>query len=225
VDLILAEQTLLIALGDEKGRDKTQWGSDPGLAAALLLDLARLELVTVDAEGKIAAVDGALPGHELLRDAYRTIRGSSRPRRAKRWVQRLPRQLKPLRRRLSRGLVQHGILAEQRTKLLGLVPRTRFPTVDPAPERELRERLRDVLLAGRDPSEEEALLLGLLEPLGLIDSLVARGQRRAARKRAKAVAEQGVAGNAVRDAIHAVQAEAAVVIGIAAAGSTIVSSR
>jgi hypothetical protein len=54
---------------------------------------------------------------------------------------------------------------------------------------------------------------------------VARGPRRAARKRAKAVAEQCVAGNAVRDAIHAVQAEAAVVIGIAAASSTIASSR
>ena len=201
MDLIIAEQTLLIALDDEKGRDKTQWGSGPGLA-------------------------GALPGHELLRDAYTTIRGSSKPRNARRWVQRLPRKLKPLRRRLSRGLVQRSILAERRTKLLGLIPMTRFPTVDPAPERELRERLRDVLLAGRDANEEEALLLGLLEPLGLINSLVARGQRRAARKRAKAVAEQGVAGNAVRDAIHAVQAEAAVVIGIAAAGgSTIVSSR
>ena len=181
--------------------------------------------MTVDADRKIVAVDGALPGHELLRDAYTTIRGSSKPRNARRWVQRLPRKLKPLRRRLSRGLVQRSILAERRTKLLGLIPMTRFPTVDPAPERELRERLREVLLAGRDANEEEALLLGLLEPLGLINSLVARGQRRAARKRAKAVAEQGVAGNAVRDAIHAVQAEAAVVIGIAAAGSTIVSSR
>ena len=121
MDLTLAEQTLLIALDDEKGRDKTQWGSDPGLAAALLLDLARLELVTVDADRKIVAADGALPGHELLRDAYTTIRGSSRPRKARGWVQRLPRKLKPLRQRLSRGLVQRGILAEQRTKLLGLV--------------------------------------------------------------------------------------------------------
>jgi len=48
---------------------------------------------------------------------------------------------------------------------------TRFPTVDPAPERELRERLGDVLLAGREASEEEALLVGLLGPLARIDSL------------------------------------------------------
>jgi Golgi phosphoprotein 3 (GPP34) len=206
VDLILAEQTLLIALDDEKGRDTTEWGSDPGLAGALLLDLARLELISVDADGKIVAVDGAQPDHELVRDTYTTIRQSFKPRNAKGWVRRLPRELKPLRQRLARRLVQRGILSEEHSKRLGILPATRFPTVDPAPERELRDRLQDVLVTGRDPSEEEALLLGLLEPLGLIDSLVAKDQRRAARKRAKAVAEQGLAGTAVRDAIRAVQA-------------------
>jgi len=57
------------------------------------------------------------------------------------------------------------------THLIMVLPMTRFPTVDPAPERELRERLGDVLLAGREASEEEALLVGLLGPLARIDSL------------------------------------------------------
>jgi hypothetical protein len=149
VDLILAEQTLLIALDDEKGRDKTQWRSDPGLAGALLLDLARLELVTVEADGKIVAVDGALPGHGLLCDAYITIRQSSKPCNAKRWVQLLPRKLKPLRQRLSRGLLQGGILSEQRSKWFGVLPRTRFPTVDPVrPLRRRRAHLRSQSTGG-----------------------------------------------------------------------------
>ena len=181
VDLVLAEQALLIALDDEKGRDSAGWGSDAGLAAALLLDLARVELLEVEADGKLFAVDGAQPGHELLRDAYTTIRGSSKPRDAKGWVDRLPRELKPLGRRLARGLVLRGILSEKHSKRLGILPTTRFPTVDAAPERELRERLIGVLVAGRDPTEEEALLVGLLEPLGLIDLVVTKDQRSAAR--------------------------------------------
>jgi hypothetical protein len=205
VDLTLAEQTLLIALDDEKGRDTTQWGSGVGLAGALLLDLARLELLTADGDGKLTALDGPQPADELLRDAHAAIRGSSESRSARAWVQRLPRELKPLRQRLARGLAQRGILAEQHHKLLGIVPSTRFPTIDPGPEQELRARLRDVLLGDREPTEQEALLVGLLEPLGLIGSLVSRDQRTAARTRAKAVAEQGVAGTAVREAIHAVQ--------------------
>ncbi|HUA47685.1 MAG TPA: GPP34 family phosphoprotein [Solirubrobacteraceae bacterium] len=82
---------------------------------------------------------------------------------------------------------------------------TRFPTLDSAPERDLRGRLRDVLLADREPTEDRALLVGLLEPLGLIDSIVPRDRRRGARGRAKAVAEQGIAGTAVRDAIRPMQ--------------------
>jgi len=70
----------------------------------------------------------------------------------------------------------------------------------------LRERLREVLVGGREPTEDEALLVGLLEPLGLIDSVVTRTERRAARARAKAVAEHGLAGTAVRDSVRAVQA-------------------
>jgi hypothetical protein len=220
VGLTLAEQTLLIALDDEKGRDTTQWGSDAGLAGALLLDLARLELLDTDASGEIIALDGPERGDELLRDAYATIRSSSKPRHAKGSVERLPRELKPLRQRIARGLVQRSILSEEHSKTLGILNTTRFPTLDPEPERDLRERLDDVLLADREPTEDEALLLGLLEPLGLIDSIVPKDRRKDARRRAKAVAEQGLTGTAVRDAIRAVQA--AVIAAIAT--STVVSA-
>jgi hypothetical protein len=215
VDLTLAEQVLLIALDDGHGRDRTQSGSEAGLAGALLLDLARLELLTADADGKLTAGDGAQPDDELLRHAHTAIGQSSRRRSARSWVQRLPRELKPLRLRVARGLVRRGILREERSKRLGVLPTTRFPSIDPAAQREVRERLRDVLLAGRDPTGEEGLLLGLIEPLGLIDALVGTEQRREARQRAQAVGEEGLAGTAVRDAMRAVQA--AVIAGVVAA--------
>lgn len=102
--------------------------------------------------------------------------------------------------------MRRGILSEQRSRRLGILPTTSFPAADELPERELRERLREVLAADREPTEDEALLVGLLEPLGLIDSVVARKERRAARACAKAVADHGLAGTAVRDSVRAVQA-------------------
>ena len=135
-------------------------------------------------------------------------------------MEHLPHEVNPLRQRLARGLVQRGILSEEHSKMLGILPTTRFATVNPAPERDLRERLRDVLLADREPTEEEALLVGLLEPLGLIDSIVPKDQRKDARKRAKSVAEQGLTGTAVRDAIRVVQAT----VLAAVAASTVVSA-
>ena len=222
VALLLVEQTLLLALDDVKGRDTTTWGGSPGLAAALLLDLGRLDLLRVD--GKVlAVVDGPAPEHPLLAATHDALRSSTRQHGAKGWVDRLQRELRPLHEQVARGLVEQGVLTEERSKVLGLFPTTRFPEADPLPERELRARLLDVLVSGRAPDEEEALLVGLLEPLGLVDRVVPKEDRRRARSRAKEVGERGVAGHAVRQAVQELQAAVlvpAVVLPLVAGGSS-----
>ena len=126
--LTLAEQTLLIALDDEKGRDTTRWGSDAGLAGALLLDLARLELVGTDAGGKIAALAGIPPGHELLRDVYTTIARSSKRRDAKAWVERLPHDL------TAAAQASRPRARAARHPLRGALEGARDPTQDAVPD-------------------------------------------------------------------------------------------
>lgn len=212
VDLVLAEQLLLLALDDVKGNDTAMWGSDTGLAAALLLDLGAHDLLRVEPGGTLLAVDplltpgGQSPEHALLAEAHRAVRAEDPRRTAKDWLHRLPRALAPLRDRVAGGLVERGVLSEERTRVLGLFPRTRFPAADDGPERRLREALRAVLVAGRAPTEQEALLLGLLEPLGRVDQLVDRDERRAARRRAQELGEQGLAGDAVRQTVRELQA-------------------
>jgi Golgi phosphoprotein 3 (GPP34) len=218
MELILAEQVLLLALDDEKGKDSTSWGMDPGLSAALLLDLARLGLVEA-VDGKVRALEGDEPGHPLLRDAHAAMLEPDRERGAKQWVDTLPKRLKPLKDRLAGGLVERAVLSEERSKRFGLFTSTRYPEADPAAERELRARMHEVLVTGREPTEPEALLAGLLEPLGLVDGVVGKPERKQARKRAKEIGESGVAGTAVRDAVREVQAAvitAAIVPAIAA---------
>ena len=226
MNLVLTEQTLLIALDDEEGRDTAQWGSGAALAAALQLDLGRRDLLRTDEEKKIVAVEGPEPDHELLRDAHATIRASHKRYNAKGWVDRLARGVQTAARPcIARGLVERGILSEERSRMLGVFTRTRFTEVNPVPERELRGRLVDILLTDREPTEEEALLIGLLEPLGLIDRVVPKENRRTARKRAKEIAEYGLAGTAVRDSVREVQAAvmaAAIASTVAAASGGLV---
>ena len=76
-----------------------------------------------------------------------------------------------------------------------------------------------MLLADREPTEREALLIGVLEPLGPIDPIVPNDQREDARKRANAVAEQGLTGIAVRGAMRAVHAAVVAAATSATAGS------
>jgi hypothetical protein len=207
VELILAESVLLLALDEAKGSAGFTH-IDPGLAGALLVDLGRLgALHPVGKE--LHPVEGAGIEHPVLARAATAIAASRTPRTATSWIGRLPGELKPLISTVARPLVERGILAERRVKTFGLFPGTRFPEVDPGPERMLRSRLGEVLLGGRAPQEQDALLLGLLEPLGLVDRLLEghpRHQRREARKRAKEIATQGIAGSAVSQAVRDIQA-------------------
>ena len=220
MELTLAESVLLLALDDAKGSiGFTQ--VDPCLAGALLVDLGRLGALRHEGT-ELHPVHEVEITHPVLTRAHTAISASSKPRSAKAWVGRLPSDLKPISGAVASHLVEHGILTEQRSKVLGLFPSTRFPQSDPEPERALRSRLRDVLLGLRAPQEYDALLLGLLDPLGFMEQLVDRSQRRDARQRAKQIADTGITGNAVSDTmreIHAAAMIAAVVPAVIGAGS------
>ncbi len=68
-------------------------------------------------------------------------------------------------------LVRDSIIDVVPEKLLGLVPEKR-PTLNPGPEREIRERLRAVLAGGR-PSATDATLLAILQSLGVARKVLA----------------------------------------------------
>lgn len=104
--------------------------------------------------------------------------------------------------RVAVGLVEKGVLDEERSKTLGLFKSVRFRERDPAPEQQLRSRLRAVLVEGAEPTEWDALLLSLLVPLDLVKRVVDRSERKAAEARAKAVADRGPVGESVRKEVQ-----------------------
>lgn len=212
MELTLAERLLLLAL-DESGRDATFSGIDAGLAGALLIELVQRGRVQ-EAYGKLVPVDAG-PTQPLLDAAFEAIRASSKPRDAKAWVDRLRKDLRPLKDRVASSLVERGVLDEQRRKLLGLVPTTRYPERDPEPERALRERLGAVLLGEHEPDEDDTLLVALLAPFDLVKRLVPKERRREAKRRAEAIGDAGVTGRAVNDSVR--EAQALALAGVTAA--------
>lgn len=211
-DLLLAEELLLIALDDEKGTTSSMVSLDPGLAGALLLDLIAAGAL-VESGDELDVDDGAgAPSHPLLVDALGVIRAKGTPKKPKHWVDKLPgeRALKPIKGRVADSLVARGVLDETRHKTLGLFPSTRYPEADPAPERELRARLRATLLQGLEPEPATARLVALLHALGLVPAAVPKDQAKAAKARAKEIAASSAVGKAVKRAIDEVGAAVAV---------------
>jgi hypothetical protein len=200
VELTLAEEILLLGLDDEKGSSRIMVPHH-SLAAAVLTDLAEAGAVALEG-GKVVPVATAPPAHPVLARALAAVADDPEHRDPRSGVPRLARALEPVLATVAAPLVERGVLGEERRTFLGLPAGTRYPERDPRPERALRERLHRVLVEGAEPSGHDALLVGLLRTLNLVDASVAKEHRRAARARAKEVADRGVAGGAVQQAVQ-----------------------
>lgn len=205
--LLIAEELFLLTHDDESGKaSMTALASDNAYAGALLLDLA--ERGAVRLEGDHVMVTGDATGDALLDDVRETLSGDE-PRSVSAWISRLPGRLKHLRDRVGESLVRRGVLEEQRGKVLGMFPTTRWPERDPEPERAVRAGLHDVLVRGVTPTAHQAMLVVLVQTQALVPKLVAKDERRTAAATAERLAADAKAGRlfsaSVTEAINDIQ--------------------
>jgi Golgi phosphoprotein 3 GPP34 len=207
--MLLAEELLLLALDDETGRIGVSQ-IDRGLAGAVLLELALLGQVRVAEKGedvragRLVLVPGPPPPHPVLAEGLAVLEG----REGRKPEHVIDKLAKGLRDRLAGGLVQAGVLRHEKHRVLGLFPTHRLPAQDVAHEASVRERIASAL-SGATPDERTAALIALLSALKAVTSVFDVPDKRAARRRAKEIAEGQWAATAVRKAVEAVYAATA----------------
>ncbi|MHA3703971.1 GOLPH3/VPS74 family protein [Jatrophihabitans sp. YIM 134969] len=197
--LLLAQDVFLLAHDDESGKNTASLALQGALAGALLLDLVERDLVVVG-DDSVRATD-AVTDDPLLARAQQVVREQDEPRRVGWWLSTLPRRLKPLDRTVGESLVERGILGEEQGKVLGIFSTTRWPELDPEPERQLRAELADALLQETEPTPRVLLLAGLLSHYGMVDRLFEKSDRKRARTRAGELAELAESSDAVSRAL------------------------
>jgi len=207
--MLLAEELLLLALDDKSGRVNVSQ-IDRGLAGAVLLELALLGRVRVAEKrenvraGRLVLVPGPPLAHPVLAEGLAVLEG----REGRKPEHVIDKLAKSLRDRLADGLVQAGVLRRERHKVLGLFPTHRLPAQDVSHEATVRERISSAL-AGAAPDERTAALIALLAALKAVTTVFEVADKRAARRRAKEIAEGQWAATAVRKAVEAVYAATA----------------
>jgi hypothetical protein len=217
--LTLAEELVLVAT-DKDGSVAWNAGSslDNGIAGARLLELALAGRIALE-DGKVAAADVTPTGDPLADEALEAIAASGKPRNAKYWVGKLAKG--GVRKRVFAGLDERGVLAAERGKFLGLVPRTRQVEVDPEPERELRARLRAAVL-GEEPTPDArtVALASLVKACSLVNAVFGRGERKDAKKRIGELAAPDEVGAAVKAVTDATLAALATIIAAGSGGGS-----
>ena len=125
--------------------------------------------------------------------------------------------------RLSKGarlgvlqrLAASGIIAESRRKVLGLVPVTRWPTVNGRPGAAVRRELQLVVDGSARPTAEQAVLISLLLAGGVLHKVLPTDDRKAQKARAKQLAQDNWATAEIRKALQDVAAGVGIALTVA----------
>ncbi len=219
--ITLAEEIALLSLDDESGEAKEREAAAWAVAGGILLELVFAGRVSVTG-GRLAVVDESPTGEPLLDERLVLLAGwlgkrSSAPKVAE-WLTR--DQAKAPAATVAR-LCARGLVVEERHRVLGLFPVRRYPEADGSAERELRERLRAVVLDGAAPDERTAGLVALVHGAKLHRLAFPGEPRKEVAARMEQLAEVQWATDGVREAVRdlrAAVAAATVVTVLTAAG-------
>ncbi|CAL9385554.1 hypothetical protein SUDANB145_01160 [Streptomyces sp. enrichment culture] len=154
----LGEQLLLISLDDESGTAKEPAKVAPAIAAASLVELALAGRIDVT-DDEVTVVDATPLGEPALDAALEAVAGKDRPGSTKDWINRLKSDAVA---GANTGLIEKGLVREEKKKVLGLFPVRRYPEADGSVEAAVRQRLDAVVLSGAAPDERTASLVALL---------------------------------------------------------------
>lgn len=219
---LLAGDLVVLAWDHDRGKPSWRVSStlQTGVGGALLLDAVLDGVVSVE-DGRVVVT--GTPQDPLLGEVTRVADAYRRPPKVQSLVQRLGTGARQ--RAVVDRLVAEGVLRREQDRVLGLFPVTRHPLADPAVAADLRGQVVALLTGASAPEERDdrlVMLAALAGATSLVDELVDRGDRRAARKRAKEFSEGDGISPAVRDAIES--AQAATIAAITAAGAASASS-
>lgn len=195
----LAAKLLLLSCHDRSGRPRIPpVHLDLGLGGAHLLELAQSGRLGL-ANGQVAVLDRTPVGDPLVDRALAEL-AATPPRDPEHWVRHLARGARSA---VERRLVEAGLLRVDDHRVLGLFPVHHAHHVDSTLERELVERMQDVVVLARPADPETAGLVSLALATGLEQCLFPRSDQRAVRERMKEIADGEWVGRAVRHAIDA----------------------
>lgn len=203
VETTLGEQLLLLSLDDESGAEKERANVALAIAAASLVELAIAGRVEVDGD-QVTVLDATPLADPVLDTALADLDGwkKSRPRKTKDWIEHLKRGAVA---GTTKNLAAKGLVREEKKKVLGLFPVTRFPEADGSAEDVLRRRLDAVVMRGEAPDERTASLIALLHGAKLHGLLYKKPELATAKTSMEKIAHGEWAAPAVRQAVKAAE--------------------
>lgn len=212
--LSLPEEIMLLALHDEKGTTGLESMYQYAIGGAVLAELVMRGRVRLDtSKKKLVHLVNAKPlGDPLLDDCLTKMSVARKSAGAQTWVSRFA-GVKNLKHHLAERLCDHGILRADREKIMLLFSRRIYPEIDPAPERNLIERLRQAIFSeGGNVDPRTVVLVALADSASLLNKIFDKKELKGRKDRIARIVEGEAMAEATKEAIEAVQAAVMVAV-------------
>ncbi|MCX5230593.1 GPP34 family phosphoprotein [Streptomyces sp. NPDC006553] len=158
----LAEEIMLLSLDDVSGVAKERQTAAWAVAGGILLDLVLAGRLSVD-DGRLRVTDATPTGVPLLDERMRQVDAwCAKKGRAPKVTEWLTKDHTKAVKATTESLRERGLVREERQRVMGLFPVSRYPEADGSVERELRARLHTVLATGPTHSARTTGLLALI---------------------------------------------------------------
>ncbi|MFE7319031.1 GPP34 family phosphoprotein [Streptomyces sp. NPDC057555] len=194
----LGEQIMLLSLDDDTGVPKEKPKADYSVAAATLAELAlegRIDIV----DDKVAVQDRTPLEVPALDAILKAIDAREKPAKPQDLLAGLTKEAVA---QARRGLLDKGLVREEKKKVWGILPVSRYPEADGVPEAELRAGLARVVLEGATPDARQTALLAVLHGAGLHKLVLPGADRKAVNRRMEELADGQWVATAIRKTLE-----------------------
>ena len=207
--LFLHEEVMLLALRDEEGTVASGTMYQYAIGAAVLAELLLNERLTVEQirKRKLVNLVSSMPlGDPLIDECLEKIGRAKRRAALQTWVSRFA-GVKNLKHRVARRLCDRGILRASEDKILLIFTRKIYPEINPEPERELIERLRQAIFTDiEDIDSRTMILVSLAKSVDLLKVVFDKKELKRRKARIERIIKGEITGKAAAEAIQAMQA-------------------
>ena len=218
MQLTMPEEIMLLLLDDRTGRPVglPPPAADFAIAGAVLMELSLEEQIDTDLE-QLTVVSVRSTGDAVLDDTLAMIGQAAERRDSRYWIGELGARGEALRETLLARLVNHGVLRAEEGRFLWVFPDRRYPKAaeGAAEVKEVRARLREIILSDDIPGPRDALLIGLCRATGLVPLLLTPPELEETVTRVDQIADLEELNRALAEVIRQLQASMVAFTGLA----------
>jgi len=196
------EEILLLQLDDSQGKfvNLPMSAADVVLAGAALMELALANRIDSDLE-RLILVDVTPTGDDILDDVLKRLAEADGELTADAVLERLSVNGEKYQEIALQRLIAKGVLREENGRFLWVFRTRRYPVVDDSEQREVRARLRQLVLTDEIPDPRDVELICLIDACGLLGLVLGPDEIAQTKTRVEQLGRLDLIGQAVTKAV------------------------